>query len=220
MANPRIGGSFAPPLSDEKLAQYRTLIEAMPESPAKDTGLLVLACCEKWWELPASKSAGSPHPIGVGTIVNLDEPLKKELWDYIPWTHDLNAMVSLFDEVQRDVTISNSRRVDAWGTSVREAVKTRYFPDPAELQKALNLAENWDKVKDSFAPDVQAKAQDTVDQVAIMKSTIVRAFQTKTFAGIAYPTLDPAPTRDALFHLLWFAKELDLDREPITNDMI
>ena len=28
------------------------------------------------------------------------------------------------------------------------------------------------------------------------------------------------PLRDAAFHLLWFARELDLDREPMTNDRL
>lgn len=41
--------------------------------------------------------------------------------------------------------------------------------------------------------------------------------------GEAFDRLDPVgdkETRDAAFHLLWFARELTLDREPITTDRL
>lgn len=41
--------------------------------------------------------------------------------------------------------------------------------------------------------------------------------------GKVFDALDPVTQRDvrnAAFHLLWFARELTLDREPITNDKL
>lgn len=129
---PRTGGSFAPPLTDEKLAAYASLADgASPE--VKDAMGTCLACVKKWWDLPFSGPTGStPHPSGVGTIVPLDEPIAAALEPHIPWKHEIAAIQWLFDNI------------------------------PAG-QKEL---------------------------------------------------------RDAAFHLLWHVIELDLDREPITADLI
>lgn len=127
-----IGGTFAPPLSDEKLAAYEG-IAATASPEVKDAMGTLQACVRKWWALPDSTGVNrTPHPSGRGAIIPLDDHIAKELWDSIPWTHELNAIQGLFDGIPSDQT---------------------------EL-------------------------------------------------------------RNAAFHLLWHVKELDLDREPITNDLI
>lgn len=132
--NPRFarrGGTFAPPLTDEKLDEYGYLIDQTEEKSRLREILITLhACVKQWWGLPESKGAGSPHPSGRGTMVPLDKPVAESLWDAIPWTADLNTM-------------------------------------QAELD-----------------------------------------------------ALPAGPLRNAAFHLLWFVKELDLDREPITADKL
>lgn len=134
MAKARIGGSFAPPLSDEKLATYKAMADALPASPVKDAMATLLTCCGVWWELPEPEgTARTPHPAGVGTVVALQDDHAKALWDHIPWEHELDAIAGVLE------TISN------------------------ETHKAL---------------------------------------------------------RDAAFHLLWHAKELCLDREPLTIDRL
>jgi hypothetical protein len=127
------GGSFAPPLSDDRIAEYELLAEeASPE--VKDAMQTLLKCVKHWWDLPESSQAGAkPHPSGRGRIVSLDEPIAKALWDDIPWTRELKSMGELFDGIS------------------------------AETQREL---------------------------------------------------------RNAAFHLLWHAVELDLDREPITADKV
>ena len=127
-----MGGSFAPPLTDDKLASYMKLAETAPREIA-DAMLTLLNCAEKWWNLPESTGGGKPHPSGRGQIVPLDATIAKKLWDHIPWKRELDSMEPLFEAI-----------------------------DPSK-----------DK-----------------------------------------------PLRDACFHLLWHARELDLDREPITNDKI
>lgn len=128
-----VGGSFAPPLTDAKLAGYRDLIDSLPSGPVRDAMDALHKCCVVWWDLPESKGAGRPHASGVGTVVDLDRDVRARLNDHVPWPHELDAMGSLFDGI--------------------------------------------DPVKD------------------------------KT-------------TRDAAFHLLWHAKELEQDREPITTDKL
>lgn len=128
----RIGGSFAPPLTDELLAKYESLASAA-DAPVRDAMSTLLACVRKWWNLPYSGPTGStPHPSGVGTIIPLDAPIAAELEPHIPWGHEIAAIQGLFDAI------------------------------PVE-QRDL---------------------------------------------------------RNAAFHLLWHVKELDLDREPITSDLI
>lgn len=97
--DPRIGGSFAPPLSDKKLTEYKKLIDGLPASPVKDSMAALHAMCGKWWELPESKGAGSDHPSGRGFIVPLDAEHVKTLWDHVPWDHELKAMADVFETI-------------------------------------------------------------------------------------------------------------------------
>lgn len=87
MAQPHIGGSFAPPLSDELLAKYKAMVEALQPSPVKDAMEKLLHCCGVWWDLPESNNGSTPHPVGVGVVRHLDEAHKRALWDHIPWSH-------------------------------------------------------------------------------------------------------------------------------------
>lgn len=130
------GGSFAPPLTDDLLAYYAGLIDTLPrESQVREALTKLYQCCDEWWEQPESTGGNgtSNHKSGRGIVVNLDEPVKKALWEYIPWTEELNLYGELFDRLS-PIT-----------------------------EKEL---------------------------------------------------------RNAAFHLLWYVKELDLDREPITKDKL
>jgi len=97
---PRVGGSFAPPLTDELLMKYEALVNDLdPQFPVRDAMVKLLDCCKQWWDLPESVGEGKPHPSGRGNIVGLDEPIKKALWDHIPWSHELKAFGVLFDGI-------------------------------------------------------------------------------------------------------------------------
>lgn len=135
MSRPRIGGAFAPPLTDELLTKYGELIAGLDaQSQIRDAMTRLLHCCKAWWDQPESNGGKSrPHASGTGTVVDLDEPVAKALWEVIPWGEDLNVMSVLFDGID------------------------------ATTQK---------------------------------------------------------PLRDAAHHLLWHAKELELDREPLTADKL
>lgn len=92
----QIGGSFAPPLTDELLAAYHAqALEATEE--VRDAMLKLHALAAQWWELPESTGDGKPHPSGRGFVVALDEPIAKQLWDAIPWTRELDMMAALFE---------------------------------------------------------------------------------------------------------------------------
>jgi len=105
MPQSRIGGAFAPPLTDELLAKYRTTIDDMPAGPIKDALDSLLPCCEEWWDLPEPNGTKTkPHPVGVGTIVSLQDDHKHVLDEHIPWEHELKAIQDLFDALPTGVT--------------------------------------------------------------------------------------------------------------------
>lgn len=92
----RIGGSFAPPLTDELLDKYELLANAAT-GPVRDGMLVCLRCCRKWWDLPESTGDGRPHPSGRGVIVDLDAEFAEQLDEHIPWQHEIAALQGLFD---------------------------------------------------------------------------------------------------------------------------
>lgn len=94
----RVGGSFAPPLSDELLAAYHAQALEAPEE-IRDAMLKLHACAAQWWELPESTGDGKPHPSGRGYVVALDEPIATALWESIPWTRELDMMAALFEGI-------------------------------------------------------------------------------------------------------------------------
>lgn len=125
MPQPRIGGSFAPPLTDELLAKYRKTIKALPAGPVKDALGSLMPCCEKWWDLPEpSGTKTAKHLVGVGTIVSLQDDHRHALDEHIPWEHELDAIQRLFDALPTGTTPPGQEQfVDG----VRRAVVT----DPA-----------------------------------------------------------------------------------------
>jgi hypothetical protein len=139
---PRIGGSFAPPVDEVKLASFETLATTAPERIALAMKRLLLML-RTFRQTPRSGLPGRPHPSGRGTIVPLEDPEIRRIWDLVPW---INAK-------QREE-----------------------FGNPGD---------------------------DDCDQY-----------------GVLFDSLPLGDLRNAAYHLLWFARELALDREPITNDTL
>lgn len=96
----QFGGSFPPPLTDEKLSEYRTLAESEPASPVRDAILTLLKCCENWWNLSESTTQViRKHSSGVGSIVPLSKENMAALDNDIPWGHELESIQGLFDGI-------------------------------------------------------------------------------------------------------------------------
>lgn len=112
MPQVRMGGSFAPPLTDQLLDDYRALIDGLPQNRVRDALEKLHVCCAKWWELPEPNgTATRPHPVGRGTIVDLQADHKAELFDLIPWSarsngtgepDELDAIQVLLDSIPND----------------------------------------------------------------------------------------------------------------------
>ncbi len=100
---------FAPPLSDETLAQYAALIGGLPAERAELADALrqCLACVQAWWALPESSLRGKRWQLrntATGQDVEyLETPLEaahiQALWDVTPWMRELLAIEPLFDAI-------------------------------------------------------------------------------------------------------------------------
>ena len=105
MAQTRFGGSVAPALTDEKLASYKSLVESTdPATKVGDYLRIVQRCVARWWELPESDSEERQlHRSGSGQVIPLTDPLKKELFDLIPWEEELTAIQNEFETLPNGV---------------------------------------------------------------------------------------------------------------------
>lgn len=122
----RIGGSFAPPLTDELLSSYKSLIDGLdPRSQVRDAMQSLYDCCTAWWNLPESTGDGRPHPSGRGIIIHLDKAVAEALWDAIPWDDELAVIAMLFDGIDatKDRALRNAAFHLLW--HVKELARDR-----------------------------------------------------------------------------------------------
>lgn len=227
----RLGGSFAPPLDAQKLAQYRKLAEGASDPRVRDAMRPLCKMMEVFQETPPSALSAVPHPVGEFTdgdgtkyrspaVALLEEKEIKRIWDYVPWDYETDALAALFETIDKAISERNSRKIQEWQLTVANAIIQKHFPDKTtfeKLQKALKNVGDWIGL---LSADEAAKIQKQVDQVNACNAEFTRALSRKQYDGIPYPTLEPTPLRDAAQHLLWFARELTRDREPLTNDKV
>jgi hypothetical protein len=90
-----IGGSFAPPLSDAKLAEYEALIPSDNRRVAEYMTQLV-AMLRKFRETPDSTLAGAPHPVR-GVVVPLEETEIERIWDVVPYEQECDVIGQAFE---------------------------------------------------------------------------------------------------------------------------
>lgn len=88
----------APALTENSLSAYRDLIP--DNGPISDAMKTLILCVEKWWELPESSGQDKQyHPSVGGEVVKLDKEIQDQLYDLIPWEHELKAMGQLFSTI-------------------------------------------------------------------------------------------------------------------------
>jgi hypothetical protein len=225
MARQRLGGSFAPPLTDNLLAQYRALIDGLdPKSRVRDALEQLYRCVAQWWALPDSKRKGRKHPVGVGVIVDLEEEHAQALWDAIPWDHELDEMARLFDEIEREACARNSRQIEAWHGQVRDDLRSKHFPEQPWPKKLLDWMRRAGEELGfllGLLPDGERKrAEQQLAAAAEFARKYRFALASKSYPDLPYPARESTPLRDAAHHLLWHVRELNLDREPVTNDKL
>jgi hypothetical protein len=94
----RIGGSFAPPLTTGKVTAFRKLAERAPPAVGEAMGKLC-DMVDLFHEMPASTQPGTPHPVGMGNIVHLEEAEKARIEHLVPWAHENRMYADLFEGI-------------------------------------------------------------------------------------------------------------------------
>lgn len=94
----RIGGSFAPRLDPTRLEQCLAHAEGAPPGAAKAMRALA-AAVGAHHGMARSKKAGRPHPVGVGTIVPLEEHAKTALAEHLPEGDELDMYAARFEAI-------------------------------------------------------------------------------------------------------------------------
>ena len=108
---------FAPPLTDELLAEYRAMAEVCPYgAEAGDALKDLVKCVEAWWELPESTRQDVTrwklyHVPRKEEIEVVETPLEQEhidaLYEVTPWLSELDRLskpddTGLFDHMAGD----------------------------------------------------------------------------------------------------------------------
>lgn len=93
-----IGGSFAPPLDDAKLARYQDLA-ANASAQIKDLMTKLIEMLKVFRQTPKSTLPAVKHPSGRGLIVPLDAVEIERIWAHVPWAEELTMYGQVFDQI-------------------------------------------------------------------------------------------------------------------------
>lgn len=84
----RIGGFFAPPLTNSKIEEYKRLAKDAPRSIREEMEKLCYMV-EVFWETPESTKSSTPHGSGVGFVTPLEQSKVERMWDLVPWSDEV-----------------------------------------------------------------------------------------------------------------------------------
>lgn len=98
MLEPRKGGSFAPPLTEETIKKYRVLAESAPAQVKDGMGVLLVLACEHR-KHPESAAVGTPHPSGRGVMVPLAVAVADAIDPFTPWDDELRMFGDVFGRI-------------------------------------------------------------------------------------------------------------------------
>ncbi len=193
----KIGGSFAPPLSKDKLSAYLALAATAP--PA--IGEVMLSLCamvEKYFgHTPSKKVKGVPHPTGVAVMTPLEAKVVEALDPLVPWMHECKMYGELFEQLPSGT--SEERGL----MEIKKDGKIIKHRATHEKELEILLYEDNTPVRDEHGRILGA------DGSTIQLTTIAVVVDQAAY-----------DLRNAAFHLLWYAQELTQDRVPLTADQL
>jgi hypothetical protein len=103
---------FAPPLTDEKLSEYKSLILGLGNGPVKDAMSTCMEAVEVWWELPEStrtdasrfetvhRGKRATYTVTPLEVAHMDDETQSgALWQVVPYEWELKGIRELFDAI-------------------------------------------------------------------------------------------------------------------------
>lgn len=93
----RFGGSFAPPITPETLASYKSLFSSLGAQYREATHKLVVVA-ETLQKTTLGIASEKDHPSGRGVVKSIANYKEGHpVWDALPWDYELSAIQQLFD---------------------------------------------------------------------------------------------------------------------------
>lgn len=206
---------LAPELDDAKLARYEELAAKAPPA-AREAMEIYLKCVKTWWNLPVSKTPVQSIN-GLADLQALDEPTKKALYDLIPYEDEMKTFSQRFEELGKEDAQAFSQQIEDWQAIVSRTVRMKHFSNQGEYDAALALMKIYSQVSSLFSPAEKKVLEEKMAKVQLVHDEVTKAIKAKHFEGIPYPAKPTSlmwELRNAAFHLSWFVRQLNLDREP------
>ena len=94
-----IGGSFAPPLTAEKIADYKSLTDSCDDRKCAGYMNDLIKMVEVFFETPESHERPQKHPAGVGAVIPLETSEVERIWDHVPWAEECDLIGQAFDSL-------------------------------------------------------------------------------------------------------------------------
>lgn len=94
----KVGGSFAPPITATKLAEYKGIAELADEK-VREIMLKLIQMVEVFQQTPSSSLDGTPGPTGLGVQIPLEEAEIQRIFDVVPWDYECEAFQNLFESI-------------------------------------------------------------------------------------------------------------------------
>lgn len=234
----RLGGSFAPPITAEKLQRYRDLAQsATPQ--VRDIMLRLCDMAAKFQETGPSQQQGIMHPSGMALMIPLEQAEIDRIDDVVPWTEECETFQRVFDDIQADVRSRNSKRLEEWHSAVRASVYAKHFPgeEMSKYGQKRYLMRLYDRdvrnrplikrimmslgfFEEEREDILRTAAQGLRAKSAQMAREVDSITKGRADSPVPKPELESEELRNGAMHLLWYAKELAADREPPTNDKL
>jgi hypothetical protein len=95
-----IGGSFAPRLTPEKVAEYRDTAQAVADAQARGYMLDLCNMMDLWHQTP-DFGGGAPNALSM-PVTPLPEEEVQRIWDVVPWKDECDLMGQCFDKLEGD----------------------------------------------------------------------------------------------------------------------
>lgn len=98
----RVGGSFAPPITPETLAQYKGLA-SKAEPRVKDGMTELITMLEEFNKTPVSTLFPVLHMSGAANVIPLTPEEIVRIDHCVPWDHELEAIGKVFNAIKDTV---------------------------------------------------------------------------------------------------------------------
>lgn len=95
-----IGGSFAPRITPDKVAEYRNIANGVSDAQARGYMLDLCDMMDSWHQTP-DFGGGAPNALRM-PVTQLPEEEVQRIWDVVPWKEECDLMGKCFDRLEGD----------------------------------------------------------------------------------------------------------------------